>query len=238
MNLGILAAGDGQRLKDEGIIDPKPLLRVGGITLLERALKITDDYGFDSCNIIINDKFKDDVINSRIFDNYKNLIINCIYKSTLSSLHSLNELDLFLSNDSFCLMTIDSIYSESEFASFIKTARDEAEYDGLIAVTGYVDDEKPLWVNTDKDNIITEFSSIKDDANFVTGGIYYFRKGIIDYTDEALLNNISKLRNFLQYLVESGIRLKAMSFSKIIDLDHKNDLVEAVRFLKEMEKSS
>jgi NDP-sugar pyrophosphorylase family protein len=134
-------------------------------------------------------------------------------------------------------VTIDSIYSESEFASFIKTAREEVEYDGLIAVTGYVDDEKPLWVNTDKDNIITEFCSIKGDANFVTGGIYFFKKGIIEYTDEALLNNISKLRNFLQYLVESGIKFKAIPFSKIIDIDHRNDLAEAEIFLKEMEKS-
>lgn len=235
MNLGIIAAGDGQRLKDEGIIEPKPLLRVGGITLLERVLKITDAYGFDSCNIIINEKFKDDVINSRIFDNYKNLIINCIYKSTLSSLHSLNELDLFLSNDSFCLMTIDSIYIESEFASFIKAAKEEDKWDGLIAVTEYVDDEKPLWVNTDKDNIITGFSNKKENSKFVTGGIYFFKKGIIEYTDKAISRNMNRLRIFLQFLIKSDKKLKAVPFSKIIDIDHKNDLAEAEKFLKEIE---
>ena len=36
MHYAIIAAGEGSRLKHEGINVPKPLVRVGGSTLIER----------------------------------------------------------------------------------------------------------------------------------------------------------------------------------------------------------
>jgi NDP-sugar pyrophosphorylase family protein len=236
MNLGIIAAGDGQRLKDEGIEEPKPLIKIRGITLLERALNVCEKYKFDSCSLIINENFRKDVLSSGILNNYRNTKINCIFKSTPSSLHSLNELKSNLSGDSFCLMTIDSIYRESEFGEFIKSAENDSQYDGLIAVTDFVDDEKPLWTGIDADYKITGFGDEFKSSGFVTGGIYFFRKGIIEHTDTALANNKVRLRNFLQYLIETGIKLKAVPFSKIIDVDHAGDIAAAENFLQENRK--
>jgi NDP-sugar pyrophosphorylase family protein len=233
MNLGVIAAGDGRRLKNEGINEPKPLIKVFGKTLLERVLDISKNYNFDSCNIIINEKFKEEVENSEIFEKYKEIKINCIYKSTPSSLHSLNALKSFLSGDSFCLMTIDSIFRELEFDSFIKQAKENKESDGLIAVTDFVDDEKPLWVKISNDKEIIGFSSSQENSKFVTGGIYYFNKGIIEKTDIAISRNLNRLRKFLQYLSETGAKLKAFSFSKIVDVDHRNDLLEAENLLQQ-----
>jgi len=237
MNLGIIAAGDGQRLKDEGFKEPKPLIKIQGITLLERALNVCEKYKFDSCSLIINENFKVDVLSSGILNKYKKIKINCIFKSTPSSLHSLNELKSFLSGDSFCLMTIDSIYRESEFKEFIKSAGNDNQHDGLIAVTDFVDDEKPLWTGLNKDNRITGFGDEFKSSGFVTGGIYFFRKGIIEHTDTALANNKVRLRNFLQYLIESGVILKAVPFSKIIDVDHAGDIAAAEKFLHENENN-
>jgi NDP-sugar pyrophosphorylase family protein len=135
-------------------------------------------------------------------------------------------------------MTIDSIFVESEFAGFLKLAKEESNFDGLIAVTGYVDDEKPLWVKVDSCNKILGFDSLQKDSECVTGGIYYFKKGIIEYTEKALSKNIFKLRNFLQYLIDEGINLNAVPFSKIIDVDHKRDLIEAEKFLKQSKTTS
>jgi NDP-sugar pyrophosphorylase family protein len=235
MNLGVIAAGDGQRLKEEGIKEPKPLIKVKGKTLLERILNVAERYKFSSCNLIINEKFKAGVLNSGILERYRNVKLNYIFKSTPSSLHSLNELKTFLSDDSFCLMTIDSIYRESEFGEFVKSAGEEKFYDGLIAVTKYIDDEKPLKVRIDGDFRILGFGDEFADSEYVTGGIYFFKKGIIEYTDTALANNKVRLRNFLQYLIESGVKLKAIPFEKIIDVDHRGDLEKAEEFLKETE---
>lgn len=233
MKLGIIAAGDGQRLTEEGIKKPKPLIKVFEKTLLERVLDISKKYNFESCNIIINKKFEKEVVNSGILKKYKDVKINSVYKSTPSSLHTLNALIPFLTDSPFCLMTIDSIFKNEEFDMFIREANEIDNYDGLIAVTDFVDDEKPLWVKLDKDNKIISFSSTKGGSEYVTGGIYFFKKGIIENTDKAISENMSRLRNFLQYLIEIGVTLKAVKFSKIIDIDHINDLAEAEKFLQQ-----
>jgi len=233
MNLGVIAAGDGQRLKDEGITVPKPLIIINEQTLLDRIILLSGKFQFESVNIIINSAFKKDIEDSGIFDKHKDVKGNVIYGKTQSSLHSLNRLKDLLSESNFCLMTIDSIFNENEFEEFLKQAEGINGYDGLIAVTDFVDDEKPLWIKTDENGIIKKFSSERDGADYVTGGIYFFKKGVIGLTDKAIEKDISRLRNFLQYLVDIGLNLKAVRFSKIIDLDHKSDIEEAERFLKE-----
>lgn len=237
MNLGIIAAGDGQRLKDDGIMVPKPLINVNGVTLLERIILLSKKFGFESINMIINSDFKKEVGESGIFEKHKDVKGNVIFGSTQSSLHSLNRLKDLLSESNFCLMTIDSIFDEAEFGTFLKQADGINGYDGLIAVTDFVDDEKPLWIKTDENGIIKKFSSEQDGAEYVTGGIYFFKKGVIGLTDKAIEKEISRLRNFLQYLVDIGLNLKAVPFGKIIDLDHKADIEEAEIFLKEKQKS-
>lgn len=232
MNLGVIAAGDGQRLKDEGISVPKPLIMINGKTLLERLLLLAKKFGFESVNIIINENFKNEIEESGILDIYNDVKVNVIYDSTPSSLHSLNKLKNLLSESNFCLTTIDSIFDDSEFAYFLKQAEEINGYDGLIAVTDYVDDEKPLWIKAGTDGVIKKFSSEKGDADFVTGGIYFFKKGIAGLTDKAIEKNLIKLRNFLQYLVEIGLNLKAVQFGKIIDVDHKTDIQQAEEFLQ------
>ncbi len=239
MHLGVIAAGDGLRLKEEGVREPKPLIRVLGKTLLERVLTITGKYKFDSCSLIINEKFRDEIGKSKILQSFSNLNINYIFKSTPSSLHSFHELTPFLSGDSFCLMMIDSIFAESEFAGFIENARNEKSADGLIAVTDFVDDEKPLWVSIGRDGRIQAFrSSQEDGSGYVTGGIYFFKRGIIEHTGIALAKNIFRLRNFLQYLIEEGKQMKAFTFGKIVDIDHERDIAEAEKFLIQTEKNN
>jgi len=233
MNLGVIAAGDGQRLKDEGVKTPKPLIKVNGLPLLERIILLTKKFRFDSLNIIINSNFEKDIEESGVLQKYRDVNINAVYGNTQSSLHSLNKLKNLLSDSNFCLMTIDSIFEDCEFESFLKEADGINGYDGLIAVTDYVEDEKPLWIETDENGIIKKFSSGQNGAKFVTGGIYFFKKGVIGLTDKAIEKDINRLRNFLQYLVEIGLNLKAVQFEKIIDLDHKSDIGAAEKFLKE-----
>lgn len=232
MHLGVIAAGDGLRLREEGIKEPKPLIKISGKTLLERILTISSKFGFETCNLIINEKFKNEIDDSLLLSNTGLRNLNYIFKSTPSSLHSLYELKKFL-KDSFCLMTIDSIFLDSEFESFISTANEESDYDGFIAVTGFVDDEKPLWVKVNGNDTITGFGSLQEGSELVTGGIYFFKKGIINYTEKAISENKVRLRNFLQYLIEEGKKLKAVRFSKIIDVDHQKDIMEAEAFLKQ-----
>ena len=51
-----------------------------------------------------------------------------------------------------------------------------AEVDGMMAVTAYVDDEKPLWVETGEGMDIVAFRDTPwSGAKYVSGGIYGLR---------------------------------------------------------------
>ena len=44
---------------------------------------------------------------------------------------------------------------------------------------------------------------------------------------------VSRMRGFQQYLVESGLKVHAYPFTKIIDIDHAGDVIKAEHFLEE-----
>ena len=56
MEYAIIAAGEGQRLKDEGFPKAKPLLTLLGVPMIERLINIFADQGAKSVFIIINEK--------------------------------------------------------------------------------------------------------------------------------------------------------------------------------------
>ena len=85
-------------------------------------------------------------------------------KSTPSSMHSFFELSRYLADGPFCLTTVDTIFREEEFKAYIAAfkATVGTGSDGLMGVTDYIDDEKPLYVDTDDDLNITAFLDKSD----------------------------------------------------------------------------
>jgi len=229
MNFGIIAAGEGSRLKREDVDVSKPLLKVNGIPLIERLFKIAEENNFDSINCIINEECADvhNYINNRQFKIPFNLII----KSTPSSLHSFYALASLLKGKPFCLTTVDSVFNENEFKIFLEDAKKEKIFDGLLAVTDFIDDEKPLCIESDLNMKILSFFDDADDHKYATGGIYFFRTNVFAVMEESVNNNVMRLRNFLKQLLINNYQLKAYPFSKMIDVDHIKDLSAAEEYL-------
>lgn len=228
LNLGIIAAGEGSRLKAEGICLSKPLVPINGIPLIQRIIDITRENGISSTSCIINETSRDLENFLRAY-NYSHTF-NLIVKSTPSSLHSLHHLNQFLTPP-FLLTTADSVFDAEEFASFLNYGMDLEEADGIIAVTDFIDDEKPLYADIDENGRIKNFDDDDNDYEFVTGGLYLFKKNIEREINGAINSGVSRLRNFLRYLIKSEYRLYAYPFSKIIDVDHVSDIVKAEEFL-------
>lgn len=65
-------------------------------------------------------------------------------------MHSLHALSPYLRGERFCLTTVDTIFREEEFKKYIRHFQEAKDIDGCMAVTPYVDDEKPLWVGVEK----------------------------------------------------------------------------------------
>lgn len=231
MKLAIIGAGEGSRLKEEGITIPKPLIKICGVPLLERIIRIAAANGLSSAHLIINEAFGEvkQYLDSIDFG----IPIDCRLLSTPSSMHTLFALAPQIADEPFCLTTVDTVFREDEFRNFISYIKSEKTADGVLAITDFIDDEKPLCVALDKDYRICAFADARGDLTYATGGIYYFRPGIFREIPAALDKNISRLRNFLRHLVEKGYLLKAFPFSKIIDVDHLSDIQAAEQFLNE-----
>lgn len=232
MKFGIIAAGEGSRLLNEGIHIPKPLVPINGTTMLRRLINVFTNCGADEIFVIINGTSG---FTSNYLHELKNTVsvpLRIIEKTTESSLHSFYEIVRTINDDKFCVTTVDTIFKEEEFYCMINSFIRGCE-DGVMGVTSYVDDEKPLFISTDKNMYINGFldSSI-DNTEFVSGGIYCLTRKSLPTLERCIGGGVSRMRNFQRYLVEDGLRLKAYSFTKILDVDHAGDIEKAELFLK------
>lgn len=228
MKVGIIAAGEGSRLRGEGVTALKPLVKVNGTPILERLLRQYHSIGISEAYCIINEESV--AVKSYVDGQKLPFPVHFHVKSTESSMHSLFELAPYLMADHFLLSTVDSIFDTSELVGFIGAARSRS-VDGLIAVTQHAGDENPLWVELDRSDRIVAFRKPVSGEPFVTGGLYFFSPRIFAERHEALKRNISRLRNFLGLLVEREYVLHAYRFKRMVDLDHAVDIRLAEEFL-------
>jgi NDP-sugar pyrophosphorylase family protein len=225
---GIIAAGEGSRLRADGFSVPKPLVSVDGMPLIERLIGTMIRQGINEIACIVNEES----IAVRDFVNQKSfpIPVHCVVKSTPSSMHSLFALSPLLSDGRFLLSTVDSIFREEEFADYLRYSS-TTEADGILAVTSYIDDENPLYADLDDRRRIRSFSKT-DRAPWVTGGLYVLSPRIFDEIEPVRKNGIERLRNFLSHLVTAGYRLEGFPFSKIVDVDRGSDVRAAEEFLR------
>jgi NDP-sugar pyrophosphorylase family protein len=108
-----------------------------------------------------------------------------------------------------------------------------------MAVTTFIDDERPLYVTTIDDG--KTIDSFTDDApqhpHYVSAGIYAMRPTILPVLAQCIANGYS-LRQFQQALVDNGLRLCAYDLGTVIDVDHVSDIATANKYVSQWQKSS
>lgn len=227
----ILAAGEGSRLAQEGVELPKPLVKINGEAMIDRLIRIFNGCGAEEIFIITNNltpltqNHLRDLQNSALAP--KNGI-KLIVKTTPSSMHSFYELRQIMGDGKFCLTTVDTIFREAEFKEYIDAWSSSGD-DGMMAVTDYIDDEKPLYIGTDSNLGITGFYDTEA-QKYISGGIYCLSETSFPVIDKCISEGQSRMRNFQRQLVKDGLRLKAYPFSKILDVDHASDIEKAEEF--------
>ena len=101
-----------------------------------------------------------------------------------------------------------------------------------LAVTDFIDDEKPLFVGVDSDFLITNFLDERQDCRYVSGGIYCLKPAALQTLRRCVESGQSRMRNYQRALIAEGFRLEACPFSKILDIDHASDIAKAEDFLQ------
>lgn len=240
MKYAIIAAGEGSRLAAEGVESPKPLVKIRHERLIDRLIRVFMDNDAEEIVVICNDittevsfhlvKLQQDGLEGRP------LPLRFIVKSTPSSMHSFFEISRMLGDGPFCLTTVDTIFREEEFARYIAAfseAVTSGKCDGMMGVTDYIDDEKPLYVDTDGSLGITGFLDRSDTCRYISGGIYGLTSTAIETLCGCMERGESRMRNFQRALIADGRRLKAWPFSKVLDIDHATDIKKAEDFILE-----
>lgn len=231
MKFAIISAGEGSRLAQEGVQLPKPLVQLNGMAMIDRLIHIFAKNGAEQVVVIINDEVAQTKEHLALLKKVSEVPLEVIVKTTPSSMHSFYELSTYLKDDKFCLTTVDTIFREEEFSRFIEAFK-ASDKDGLMAVTDYIDDEKPLYISTDEELNITGFHDARTpDCRYISGGIYCLTPKSIDTLQRCMENGMSRMRNFQRQLVADGLHLGAYPFSKILDVDHASDIEKAEAFL-------
>lgn len=232
MNYAIIAAGEGSRLAQEGVRVPKPLVRLNGVPLIDRLIDLFLKNDAASITIIVNNEMKE--VQEHLKKMKLPVPLHLVIKSTPGSMHSFYEISRYLQNGKFCLTTVDTIFKENEFAGYIKNFIQNDSIDGSMAVTSFIDDEKPLFVATGPQLDITGFLDRHDgNCRYISGGVYCLTPRALPVLNEAMRRGITRMRDFQRQLVAGGLHLKAYPFRKIVDVDHACDILTAERFLQE-----
>lgn len=231
MNYAIIAAGEGSRLAQEGVKKPKPLVELNGEPMIGRLINVFTRCNAESISIIVNNEMKE--VKAYLDTLNPGVPFNVVVKSTPSSMHSFFELSRVMKKGKFCLTTVDTIFREDDFARYIAAFEADTVSDGMMAVTPFIEDEKPLYVDVDNNMNIRAFrDAAYEGARFISGGIYALNDKAITVLEDCMSRGIARMRNFQRALIDAGLSLKAYSIEKIVDVDHAGDIEVAERFLR------
>ena len=231
MNYAIIAAGEGSRLAQEGVKKPKPLVELNGEPMIGCLINVFTRCNAESISIIVNNEMKE--VKAYLDTLNPGVPFNVVVKSTPSSMHSFFELSRVMKKGKFCLTTVDTIFREDDFARYIAAFEADTVSDGMMAVTPFIEDEKPLYVDVDNNMNIRAFrDAAYEGARFISGGIYALNDKAITVLEDCMSRGIARMRNFQRALIDAGLSLKAYPIEKIVDVDHAGDIEVAERFLR------
>lgn len=231
MNYAIIAAGEGSRLAQEGVSLPKPLVHLNGTPMIKRLIDIMMQCNPESLSIIVNEQMTE--VREYIEGLTLPVPLHLVVKSTPSSMHSFWEVSrAFPATGKFVLTTVDTIFREDEFRDYVEAFEASDDADGYMAVTSFIDDEKPLYIDVDDRMWITAFRDAPfDGVKYISGGVYGLTPPALGVLDRCMKEGVSRMRNYQRALVDAGLRLRAYSFKKIVDVDHAGDIATAEAFI-------
>ena len=251
MKYAIIAAGEGSRLAAEGITQPKPLVKIGSEAMIDRLIRIFMQNDADEIVVISNAAMPEVGSHLQMLQRDglqgRPVPLRFVMKTTPSSMHSFYEISPFLEGD-FILTTVDTIFHENEFADYVRTfqrliAADTC--DGLMGVTDYIDDEKPLYVGVEEqgargkeqENTCSPITGFYDNPPtscplllaplYVSAGIYGLTQKSLVVLRDCVERGEQRMRNFQRALLRDGLRLQAYTFTQVFDIDHATDIEKA-----------
>lgn len=235
MHFGIIAAGEGSRLTAEGVATPKPLVNLGGEPMIGRLVNIFVAAGADSVNVVVNSGMKEVISYLEMLGETLGVPLRLKACVTPSSMHTFFELMTLMPDAGrFVATTVDTVFRREDFIQYVDAFSKEPEdVAGLFGVTDFIEDEKPLYVETGSDMTIEGFHDCAThDIKYISAGVYGLDGRALHVLKVELSRGVTRMRNFQRALIREGLRIKAWPMGKVVDVDHPQDIERAENFLK------
>jgi len=216
---GIIAAGDGSRLRATGFAMPKPLVPVAGVPLIDWVMGNFQAAGITSLVVIVNEQAR--ACRDWVLSRFPDLDVEVIVKTTRSSLESFLEVNRRLAGDRALISTVDAWCRPGDFAGFVQAALRRPADASVLAVTPLVADDRPLWVDVDAAGRIRRLGG--SEGTHVTAGLYM----LSERARAASPPPFGSLREFLAWLLGQGEPLYAETIENVVDVDQQSDVVLA-----------
>ncbi len=217
---GIIAAGEGSRLRQAGWIVPKPMVPVAGVPLIESAIRNFVAAGITRLSIIVNEQERDCAAWVRA--RFPDLDLRLIVKTTASSLESFREVAGGTGAGRMLVSTVDAWCRPADFAGFVESALRRPCEATVLAVTPLVDDEKPLGAVLDAEGRVTALGV--ESPALVTAGVYLVSERARRLEPPPCLG---RLREHLAWLLDSGEPMYGEVIETVVDVDRAEDVALA-----------
>ena len=236
MKVGILAAGEGSRLRAAGLHLPKPLLPIAGVPLIGRLLQALQPLAPEEIVCIINHQ------GSRVADyvqqHYAALPMTFVQQDTASSYESFTVLCAHLRGAPFLVTTVDAVFRPDFLPQFVAAAQRQTGMDMMLTLTTFIDDEKPLHVGLDAQQRIRQMGEAARGSAYVTSGFYYCAPCVSAACARLSPRRVNALREFLGWLLQQGYWLQGYLAPKMVDVDRPQDIAVAEQCVQEFEQVS
>jgi len=217
---GIIAAGEGSRLRRAGFAMPKPMVPIAGVPLIESVIHNFHAARIAPLAIIMNEQERAcvDWVRARFPD----LDVEFIVKTTCSSLESFGEVIARYPGGRMLVSTVDAWCVETDFVHFVEAAARRPAEATVLAVTPLVADENPLRVSMTADGRVTDVGG--DAGDLVTAGMYLVPERMRTLRAPA---GLGRLREFLAWLARSGAPVYGEVIERVVDVDRAEDVALA-----------
>lgn len=224
---GIIAAGEGSRLR-AAAPGPKPLVEVGGKPLVHWVVLSLRAAGARSLTLLHNSS--GDAVRAYLKGAFPDLAWTFLRKDTASSWESFRLVSgtLAAKSERFLLSTTDALVPPADAARFAAEAfapLGGAAPAAALALTRFVEDEKPLWADVGPDGRVSALGEKARRREAVTCGLYALSAAAADAMPPAAAH--SRLRDWWSALIEGGVRVRGVLLSQTVDVDRPEDLAAA-----------
>jgi NDP-sugar pyrophosphorylase family protein len=225
---GIIAAGEGSRLRAGGWTGSKPLLPIAGRPLIAHSLDRLRAAGIRRIAMIINEESPDC---RQWLERDGNAIgLDLMVRSTPSSYASFQIVASRLAGEAAVITTVDSVMAPADFRHFLDEVARMPKGAVVLGLTTHVEDEKPLWASLDQaSGRILALG--QPNSGLVTAGIYVLPA----HRPAEPAGGFGRLRDYLGWLVASGHPVHGVVMGRVFDVDRPQDVAAAELALRSNE---